>query len=106
MLPRPSLCTTALESYGKLIIWDRYIQLQEEYIKDEQRFVSRTRNCLQIDAADTDHRSLKRELVRAQEEIKRIQSVPLVIGQFMEAIDQKYADDRLISRFSGRARTN
>lgn len=49
-----------------------YIQLQEEYIKDEQR-------------------SLKRELVRAQEEIKRIQSVPLVIGQFMEAIDQKYA---------------
>ncbi|KAJ5601610.1 26S protease regulatory subunit 6B [Penicillium lagena] len=32
--------------------------------------------------------SLKRELVRAQEEIKRIQSVPLVIGQFMEAIDQ------------------
>lgn len=47
-----------------------YINLQEEYIKDEQR-------------------SLKRELVRAQEEIKRIQSVPLVIGQFMEAIDQK-----------------
>lgn len=44
---------------------------------------------------DTDYlgrsRSLKRELVRAQEEIKRIQSVPLVIGQFMEAIDQKYA---------------
>jgi hypothetical protein len=35
-------------------------------------------------------RNLKRELVRAQEEIKRIQSVPLVIGQFMEAIDQKY----------------
>lgn len=38
----------------------------------------------------TPSRSLKRELVRAQEEIKRIQSVPLVIGQFMEAIDQKY----------------
>lgn len=36
-------------------------------------------------------RSLKRELVRAQEEIKRIQSVPLVIGQFLEPIDQKYA---------------
>ena len=35
------------------------------------------------------NRSLKRELVRAQEEIKRIQSVPLVIGQFMEAIDQR-----------------
>ena len=41
--------------------------------------------------ADLHLRSLKRELVRAQEEIKRIQSVPLVIGQFMEAIDQKYA---------------
>lgn len=39
------------------------------------------------------YRSLKRELVRAQEEIKRIQSVPLVIGQFMEAIDQKYAEN-------------
>jgi len=52
-----------------------FIKLQEEYIKDEQR-------------------SLKRELVRAQEEIKRIQSVPLVIGQFMEAIDQKCAPPR------------
>ena len=55
----------------------RYIKLQEEYIKDEQR-------------------SLKRELVRAQEEIKRIQSVPLVIGQFMEAIDQKCARFTLV----------
>lgn len=49
-------------------------------------------------------RSLKRELVRAQEEIKRIQSVPLVIGQFMEAIDQKYSKPRgmvvLISRLT------
>ncbi|KAG5354724.1 26S protease regulatory subunit 6B-like protein [Yarrowia sp. B02] len=46
------------------------ISLQEEYIKDEQRH-------------------LKRELVRAQEEVKRIQSVPLVIGQFLEPIDQQ-----------------
>jgi len=30
---------------------------------------------------------LKRELLRAQEEVKRIQSVPLVIGQFLEMID-------------------
>ena len=58
-------------TYKKLQRQLEYIKLQEEYIKDEQR-------------------SLKRELVRAQEEIKRIQSVPLVIGQFMEAIDQKY----------------
>lgn len=55
-------------TYKKLQRQLEYIKLQEEYIKDEQR-------------------SLKRELVRAQEEIKRIQSVPLVIGQFMEAID-------------------
>ena len=46
-----------------------FLQLQEEYIKDEQKH-------------------LKTELVRAQEEVKRIQSVPLVIGQFLEAIDE------------------
>jgi len=45
------------------------ILLQEDYIKDEQRH-------------------LKRELIRAQEEVKRIQSVPLVIGQFLEPIDE------------------
>nr|GMD32314.1 26S protease regulatory subunit 6B homolog [Ipomoea batatas] len=32
--------------------------------------------------------SLRREHLQAQEELKRIQSVPLVIGQFMEMIDQ------------------
>jgi 26S proteasome regulatory subunit T3 len=51
----------------------RYSKLMltvKEYIKEEQR-------------------SLKRELVRAQEEVKRIQSVPLVIGQFLEPIDQQ-----------------
>jgi len=45
-----------------------FLQIQEEYIKDEQK-------------------NLKRELLRAQEEVKRIQSVPLVIGQFFEMID-------------------
>lgn len=57
------------QAFKKLQRQLEYINLQEKYIKDEQQ-------------------SLKRELVRAQEEIKRIQSVPLVIGQFMEAIDQ------------------
>ena len=42
--------------------------VQEDYIKEEQR-------------------SLKRELLRSQEEVKRIQSVPLVIGQFLELVD-------------------
>jgi 26S proteasome regulatory subunit T3 len=45
------------------------LEIQESYIKDEQA-------------------NLKRELVRAAEEVKRIQSVPLVIGQFLEAIDE------------------
>jgi 26S proteasome regulatory subunit T3 len=35
-------------------------------------------------------KQLKRELLRAAEEIKRIQSVPLVIGQFNELIDSNY----------------
>lgn len=39
--------------------------------------------------------------MRAQEEIKRIQSVPLVIGQFMEAIDQKYVAASFFVGFFG-----
>jgi len=45
-----------------------FLDIQEEYIKDEMK-------------------NLKRELMRAKEEIKRIQSVPLVIGQFLEMVD-------------------
>merc|ERR1719498_155930 len=48
-----------------------FLELQEEYIKDEMK-------------------NLKRELIRAKEEITRIQSVPLVIGQFNEMIDANY----------------
>jgi len=48
-----------------------FVELQEEYLKDEMRY-------------------LKRELLRAKEEIRRIQSVPLVIGQFNEMIDADY----------------
>jgi ATP-dependent 26S proteasome regulatory subunit len=44
------------------------LSLQEEYVKEEQK-------------------NLKRELLRAQEEVKRIQSVPLVIGQFLEMVN-------------------
>jgi len=46
-----------------------FVDIQEEYIKDEQK-------------------NLKRQLLRAQEEVKRIQSVPLVLGQFIEMVDQ------------------
>ncbi|WFD18309.1 26S proteasome regulatory subunit 6B [Malassezia caprae] len=55
--------------YKKLQHQLEFLNTMEEYVKDEQR-------------------NLKRELVRAQEEVKRIQSVPLVIGQFLEPIDQ------------------
>merc|ERR1712121_560634 len=46
-----------------------FLEVQEDYIKDEQK-------------------NLKKEFLHAQEEVKRIQSVPLVIGQFLEAVDQ------------------
>lgn len=46
-----------------------FLGLQEEYILYETH-------------------NLRRELLRAQEEVKRIKSVPLVIGQFLEAVDE------------------
>lgn len=49
-----------------------FLDIQEEYIKDEMK-------------------NLKRELIRAKEELRRIQSVPLIIGQFNEMIDVNYA---------------
>ena len=49
-----------------------FLEVQEEYIKDEQK-------------------DLKKEFLHAQEEVKRIQSIPLVIGQFLEAVDQNTA---------------
>merc|ERR1719181_2608616 len=48
-----------------------FLDIQEEYIKDEMK-------------------NLKREMIRAKEEVKRIQSVPLVIGQFSEMVDENY----------------
>merc|ERR1712240_162063 len=55
--------------YKKLQQQLEFLVVQEDYIKDEQR-------------------NLKKEYLHAQEEVKRIQSVPLVIGQFLEAVDQ------------------
>jgi 26S proteasome regulatory subunit T3 len=50
---------------------EEFLDIQEEYIKDEMR-------------------NLQRELIRAKEELRRIQSVPLIIGQFNEMIDSHY----------------
>jgi len=36
-------------------------------------------------------KNLRKEYLHAQEEVKRIQSIPLVIGQFLEAVDQNNA---------------
>lgn len=60
--------------YTKLKSLERqseFLDIQEEYIKDEMK-------------------NLQRELIRAKEELKRIQSVPLIIGQFNEMIDVDY----------------
>lgn len=61
--------TTYHFRYKKLQKQIEFLDVQEEYIKDEQK-------------------NLKKEYLHAKEEVKRIQSVPLVIGQFLEAIDQ------------------
>lgn len=60
-----------LDLYAKMKELEKELEfqsIQEEYVKDEQK-------------------NLKRELLRAKEEVKRIQSVPLVIGQFLEMVD-------------------
>lgn len=65
----PAEDTDLYTEYKKLTKQLEFLQVQEDYIKDETR-------------------NLRRELLRAQAEVKRIQSVPLVIGQFNEAIDE------------------
>ena len=68
--PNPCMYFSSFHNANDLLQCAEIICLsQEEYIKEEQR-------------------SLKRELLRAQEEVKRIQAVPLVIGQFLEMIDR------------------
>ncbi|KAI5451799.1 26S proteasome regulatory subunit 6B [Naganishia albida] len=56
--------------FKKLEAHREFLGLQEEYILYETH-------------------NLRRELLRAQEEVKRIKSVPLVIGQFLEPIDEQ-----------------
>ncbi|BFZ57938.1 26S proteasome regulatory subunit 6B [Savitreella phatthalungensis] len=63
---------TVEDPYSRLKTLQRHLEtldIQEKFIKEDQK-------------------SLRREFVRAQEEVKRIRSVPLVIGQFLEAIDE------------------
>lgn len=72
--PIPTPSTSSTDLYQDMKSLERqleFVELQEEYLKDEMRH-------------------LQRELLRAKEEIRRIQSVPLVIGQFNEMIDENY----------------
>ncbi|KAL1558759.1 26S proteasome regulatory subunit 6B [Salvia divinorum] len=48
-----------------------FYEIQDEYVKKEQR-------------------KLRRELIRAKEEVNRIRSAPLVVGHLMEMIDQNH----------------
>ena len=48
-----------------------FLDIKTDYVKDEMK-------------------NLKREMIRAKEEVKRIKAVPLVIGQFNEAIDANH----------------
>ena len=57
-----------------------FLSIREEFVKDEQK-------------------NLKREYIRAKEEVTRIKSVPLVMGQFVEMINENYA---LVSTSSGK----
>lgn len=66
LTPWPPVCWQKLQQELE------FLEVQEEYIKDEQK-------------------NLKKEFLHAQEEVKRIQSIPLVIGQFLEAVDQNTA---------------
>lgn len=74
-LSEPQETSSLLEEedlYRKLKKLERQIEflgLQENFVRE-------------------DSKNLKIEMMRAQEEVKRIQSVPLVIGQFLEPIDQ------------------
>lgn len=48
-----------------------FLNIKTDYVKDEMK-------------------NLKREMIRAKEEVKRIKAVPLVIGQFNEMIDENH----------------
>jgi 26S proteasome regulatory subunit T3 len=72
--------------------------LTTEYAESENDFVKFKKLERQLEHIDVmesylkmEMLSLEKELLHAQEEVKRIQSVPLVIGQFLEAVDHDHA---------------
>ncbi|EDO06447.1 putative 26s proteasome aaa-ATPase subunit Rpt3 [Babesia bovis T2Bo] len=69
------MSSTQEDLYTKLKQLEKQLDLcetQENYVREE-------------------YKNLKLEMIRAREEIKRIQSVPLVIGQFLDMVDKNHA---------------
>merc|ERR1712110_509487 len=69
------LMSGQMDPYTKYKILQKHLKfltVQEDYIKDEMR-------------------NLRQEYLHAQEEVKRIKSIPLIIGQFLEAVDHNTA---------------
>ena len=74
IIGRPTCISSSGELYCRLTELRRqleFLEIQEEYVKDETK-------------------NLQREMVRAREEIKRVQAVPLMIGQFQELVDSDH----------------
>merc|ERR1712066_536942 len=69
------LASNGMDPYTKYKILQKHLNfltVQEDYIKDEMK-------------------NLRQEYLHAQEEVKRIKSIPLIIGQFLEAVDHNTA---------------
>lgn len=46
---------------------------------------------IQEECVKNEHTSLRTELIRAQQEVKRLLSVPLMVGQFLRLVDPNHA---------------
>jgi len=71
----PNLASGHIDPFSKFKLLKKHLNfltVQEDYIKDEMR-------------------NLRKEYLHAQEEVKRIKSIPLIIGQFLEAVDHNTA---------------
>merc|ERR1712178_396125 len=75
MFNSTNLASGQMDSFSKFKLLKNHLNfltVQEDYIKDEMR-------------------NLRQEYLHAQEEVKRIKSIPLIIGQFLEAVDHNTA---------------
>ena len=75
----------AKQPFDEFSLTDENLYLKMKEVEAEIEFLK-----LQEDFIREEHKNLKKELIRAKEEIKRIQAVPLVIGQFIEMVDMEH----------------